>query len=127
MNVAGIVDTVVGYTGSKSGTAQDPTYQNVQDFAEGIRVHFNPDKISYQDLLDMVFSFHTPQDPRFAGTQYRSAIFYHTPEQKRLAEAAVEARGRVGSWVAIEPASDFYKAEEYHQKFIDKQTSQMNI
>ena len=123
----GILETTVGYTGSQDESAKDPTYQNIQDYAEAIRVEFDPSKIGYDELLNMAFSFSTPSDPRFAGTQYRSAIFYHTEEQKKLAEEAVAKRGRVGSWVAIEPASDFYRAEEYHQKYIDKQTTSMYI
>ena len=124
----GILETVVGYTGSQDTSVnKNPTYQNIQDYAEAIRVTFDPSKVSYKELLDMLFAFATPSDPRFSGTQYRSAIFYHTEEQKRLAQEAVQARGRVGSWVSIEPASDFYRAEEYHQKYIDKQTSSMYI
>jgi methionine-S-sulfoxide reductase len=126
--VEGILETVVGYSGSQNPEMnRNPTYQNIQDYSESIRVTFDPSKISYQELLTMYFSFSTPADPRFAGTQYRSAIFYHTEEQKKLAEAAVEARGRVGGWVSIEPASNFYRAEEYHQKYIDKQTMSMYV
>ena len=122
------MDTVVGYSGSADCQAHpNPTYTDIQDYAESIRVTFDPTKISYADLLDMFFSFHTPSDPRFAGTQYRSAVFYHTQEQKQLAEQAMAKRGRVGSWVAIEPASDFYQAEDYHQKYIVKQISSMMI
>ena len=73
----------------------------------------------------MFFSFHTPSDPRFAGTQYRSAIFTHTKEQQQLALQAIEDKGRLGSWVAVEDASDFYQAEEYHQKYIDKMTGRL--
>jgi len=127
VDVEGIVETVVGYTGSNNDAAKNPTYQNMQDYAEAIRITFDPTKVLYEELLDMFFSFATPADPRFAGTQYRSALFYHTLEQKELAEAAVSARGRVGSWVSIEPASNFYRAEEYHQKYIDKQTASMYI
>jgi len=71
-------------------------------------------------MLDMFFGLHTPADPRWAGTQYRSAIFVHTPEQRALAEAAVRAQGTLGKYVAVETASDFYRAEEYHQNYIDK-------
>mmetsp|Transcript_11614 Transcript_11614/g.33460 ORF Transcript_11614/g.33460 Transcript_11614/m.33460 type:complete len:82 (-) Transcript_11614:288-533(-) len=65
---------------------------------------------------------HTPADPRWAGTQYRSAIFVLTPEQRELAEKAVLARGALGKFVAVEDAGDFYRAEEYHQKYIEKAT-----
>ena len=70
----------------------------------------------------MFFDMHTPADPRWSGTQYRSAIFVHTPAQRTLAEAAVNTRGALGKMVAIEDASDFYRAEEYHQKYIEKAT-----
>jgi len=128
VDVEGILDTVVGYTGSQNPSAHpNPTYQNIEDYAEAIRVTFDPSKISYKELLDMMFAFATPSDPCFAGTQYRSAIFYHTPVQKQLAEEAAKLRGRVGSWISIEPATDFYRAEEYHQNYIDKQTMSMFI
>ena len=125
--MAGILDTVVGYSGSADPQARpNPTYESILDYAESIRVTFDPKTgLSYQDLLDMFFSFHTPADPRFATTQYRSAIFYYTEEQKELAEAAVQARGALGKLVAVEPASDFYRAEEYHQKYIEKQVQTM--
>ena len=93
--------------------------------AETIRVTFDPSKLSYQDMLDMFWSFHTPTDPRFAGTQYRSAIFPHTDEQKQLATKSMEEKGRLGSWVAVEDASDFYQGEEYHQKYIAKMTGRL--
>lgn len=68
----------------------------------------------------MFFGYHTPADPRFTGTQYRSAIFYLTEEQRELAEAAVQERGALGRFVSIERASDFYRAEDYHQNYLDK-------
>jgi peptide methionine sulfoxide reductase MsrA len=68
----------------------------------------------------MFKSFHTPSDPRWAGTQYRSAIFYMNEEQKKLAELAVKGMGAMGDYVAVEPASDFYRGEEYHQNYLDK-------
>lgn len=113
---------MVGYSGSKDENAINPTYQNVQDYAESIRVIFDPSVISYTDLLDIFFEVHTPADPRWAGFQYRSAIFVHTPEQRELAELAVQSRGALGKMVAVEAASDFYRAEEYHQKYIEKAT-----
>eukprot|EP00978_Attheya_sp_CCMP212_P013807 scaffold34831_cov44-Attheya_sp.AAC.5 len=88
--------------------------------AESIRVTFNEDKVSYQDVLDMFFGFHTPGNPKWTGTQYRSAIFVHTPEQREMAESTVKSWGAMGNFVAVEDASDFYKAEEYHQKYMEK-------
>jgi len=89
--------------------------------AESIRIHFNPEKVSYEELLDMYFSFHTPGNPAWTGTQYRSAIFVHTDEQRKLAEALVKEKGALGDFSPVENASDFYKAEEYHQRFLEKQ------
>jgi peptide methionine sulfoxide reductase MsrA len=68
----------------------------------------------------MFFGYHTPADPTWAGTQYRSAICVYTPEQKELAELAVTGQGTIGTFVGVEDASDFYRAEEYHQNFLDK-------
>jgi len=120
----GIVETVVGYSGSVSRLSQEdanPTYRNVQDYAESIRITFNIDKLKYEDLLDLYFEMHTPYGT--GSTQYRSAIFVYTPEQKLLAEAACKARGNTGSHVTVEEASDFYRGEEYHQKYIEKKTT----
>ncbi len=91
-----------------------------------MRVIFDDSKISYVQLLDLFFNVHTPADPRWAGTQYRSAIFVHTAEQRKLAEQAVQSRGALGKMVAVEDASDFYRAEEYHQKYIEKMTGSRN-
>ena len=113
------MDTVVGYSGSAK-MGKDPTYSNVQDYAESIRITFDSTALDYAELCKMFFGFHTPSDPRWSGTQYRSAIFYSNAEQKAIAEAAVLAAGAWGARVAVEPASDFYRAEEYHQRYIDK-------
>lgn len=88
--------------------------------AETIRVTFDPSKVTFADLLNMFFSFHTPADPRWAGTQYRSAIFVFHAEQREIAELAVKGKRTIGGFVAVEDASDFYRAEEYHQKYLDK-------
>lgn len=71
----------------------------------------------------MYFSFHTPGNPAWTGTQYRSAIFVHTKEQRKLAEAMIKSKqgAALGEFSPVEDASDFYKAEEYHQRFLDKQ------
>jgi peptide-methionine (S)-S-oxide reductase len=71
-------------------------------------------------MLDMFLSFHTPSDPRFAGTQYRSAIFVYNPEQRALSEQLLATKGRLGAMIAVEDASDFYQAEEYHQNYLVK-------
>lgn len=72
-----------------------------------------------------MFSYHTPADPRWAGTQYRSAIFVYNGEQREMASKFLEEKigGKLATYVAIEDASDFYKAEEYHQKYLEKAVS----
>lgn len=114
----------MGYSGSasRSSTADNPvvTYQNILDYAESIRVTFDPTQISYQDMITLFFELHTPADPRWAGTQYRSAIFVHTSQQRELAHKALATKGALARYVAIEDASDFFRAEEYHQKYIEK-------
>ena len=124
----GIVDSVVGYSGSTSRDTdspaeENPTYRKIQDYAESIRLTFNKDKLTYEELLEMFFGLHTPSDPRWAGTQYRSAIFVYTEDQKYLAEQACKARGALGKYISVEEASDFYRGEEYHQKYVEKQTA----
>jgi peptide-methionine (S)-S-oxide reductase len=120
----GITNTVVGYSGSVSrDKIINPTYRNICDYAESIRITYNDDKLKYEDLLEMFFDMHTPSDPRWGGTQYRSAIFVYTDEQKALAEIACKKRGSIGDMVKIEYASDFYRGEEYHQKYVEKATA----
>lgn len=116
----------MGYSGSTSRDSenpadQNPTYRNVQDYAEAIRVTFSKDKWTYEQMLELFFEMHYPSDPRFAGTQYRSAIFCHTEGQKQMAEHACKQRGALGAYVSVEAASNFYRAEEYHQKYVEKQ------
>jgi peptide-methionine (S)-S-oxide reductase len=91
-----------------------------QKDAETIRVTFDPTRLTYADLLDMFLSLHTPSDPRFSGTQYRSAIFVYNSEHRRLAEELLSTKGRLGAMIAVEDASDFYQAEEYHQNYLVK-------
>jgi peptide-methionine (S)-S-oxide reductase len=126
----GVVATRVGYTG---GTLENPTYQQVcsdtTGHAEAVEVTFDPAKISYEQLLKIFWQSHDPtqlnrQGPD-VGSQYRSAIFYHTDEQRVLAEASREAldlSGRYQRSVVTEvvPAATFWQAEEYHQKYHKK-------
>jgi len=126
----GVVATRVGYTG---GTVENPTYQQVcsdtTGHAEAVEVTFDPSKISYEQLLKIFWQSHDPtqlnrQGPD-VGTQYRSAIFYHSEAQKNMAEASREAldlSGRYQRSVVTEvvPAAVFWQAEEYHQKYHKK-------
>jgi peptide-methionine (S)-S-oxide reductase len=128
--VPGVVDTAVGYAGGKW---QDPTYEQVcsglTGHAEVCQATFDPEVVSYEELLDVFWRIHDPtqlnrQGPDI-GYQYRSVIFYHTPEQKAAAEASrsrLVATGRVHGPVAtkIEPAPTFWRAEGYHQRYAEK-------
>lgn len=131
--VPGVLDTVVGYTG---GTTPDPTYEEVcadrTGHAEAVRVTFDPKQLSYADLVRRFFALHDPtqvdrQGPD-RGSQYRSAIFYHDEAQRETARRVMdelESSGRYRKRLATQlvPASAFTKAEEYHQKYLDKRGS----
>ncbi len=125
----GVVRTRAGYTG---GHTTDPTYEQVcsdtTGHAEAVEVWFDPNKISYRDLLHTFWSIHNPTTPDRQGwdfgRQYRSAIFFHDPEQQALAISSRDEEQ--GSWTKpivteITPASKFYDAEEYHQQYFEKQ------
>ncbi len=128
--VPGVIDAVSGYAG---GTTQNPTYKQVCNdetyHAEVVEVSFDPAKVSYATLVELFFRMHNPtqmnrQGPDF-GTQYRSVIFTHGPEQQHIAKeikARVEASGKWKKPVVtqIEPAPAFWKAEDYHQRYFEK-------
>ncbi|HLJ83322.1 MAG TPA: peptide-methionine (S)-S-oxide reductase MsrA [Candidatus Eremiobacteraceae bacterium] len=129
--VPGVVDAAVGFMG---GRTADPTYRQVcegnTNHAEVVHLSFDPSKVSYDQLLDVFWKIHDPttlnrQGPD-VGSQYRSVIFTHSPEQAKAAVAsrdALAASGRAGRKVVtqIEPAQPFYRAEEYHQRYFEKQ------
>ena len=126
----GVLDATSGYTG---GHTENPTYQEVcsdrTGHAEAVRVRYDSTRISYDQLLDAFWKMHDPtqmnrQGPDY-GTQYRSAIFFTTPEQQAIAQrskAALEASGTYRKPVVTEitPASKFYEAEDYHQRYFEK-------
>ncbi|HWC20624.1 MAG TPA: peptide-methionine (S)-S-oxide reductase MsrA [Terriglobales bacterium] len=126
--VPGVIDTAVGYLG---GHTKNPTYKDVctdeTGHAEVVQVTYDPAKVSYEQLLDVFWGSHDPttmnrQGPDI-GTQYRSAIFFHSPEQERIARASKEKaqpKFRRPIVTEITPASAFYRAEEYHQKYLAK-------
>jgi len=128
--VPGVTDAVVGYSG---GHTANPTYKDVctdgTGHAEVVQVTFDPEQLSYEKLLEAFWKIHDPtqlnrQGPDF-GTQYRSAIFFHSPEQEAVARKSKEqaqASGRFRRPVVTEitPASTFYRAEEYHQRYLEK-------
>jgi len=128
--LAGVTSTAVGYTG---GTLKNPSYEDVctgrTGHAEVVEVQYDPAHISYEELLKVFWDNHDPttlnrQGPD-VGTQYRSAIFFHTPEQAALAQASKEqmqASGRYSRAIVTQiiPATEFYRAEEYHQQYLQK-------
>jgi len=126
----GVVSTQVGYTG---GTVPNPTYKQVctgrTGHAEAVEVEYDPEKITYQKLLEVFFDNHDPTTPDRqgpdVGSQYRSAVFFHNERQRELAEAEKNRRDRSGEYVGpivteIVPAGPFYRAEEYHQRYFEK-------
>ena len=131
--VEGVISTTVGYEG---GTRPHPTYKdvctNLTGHAEAVQVQFDPARVSYDQLLGVFFGMHDPttlnrQGPDI-GKQYRSVIFYHTPAQKTAAEVfkeKLEKSGRYNRPVVTEitPATTFWKAEEYHQQYYEKEGS----
>ena len=128
--VPGVIDAVCGYAG---GQTDNPTYKQVcsdkTGHAEVVEVTFDPAKVPFGRLVDVFFANHDPttlnrQGPD-VGTQYRSAIFTHSPEQERVArekKAALEKSGKFKHAIVttIEPAQAFWRAEEYHQRYFEK-------
>jgi peptide-methionine (S)-S-oxide reductase len=126
----GVTSTAVGYMG---GTLQKPTYEDVctdrTGHAEVVQVDYDPSEVPYKELLKIFWQNHNPttlnrQGPD-VGTQYRSVIFFHTPEQETAARASKEELEKAGLYsrpivTQIVPASDFWRAEEYHQQYLEK-------
>jgi peptide-methionine (S)-S-oxide reductase len=126
----GVMETAVGYEG---GELEHPTYREVctdrTGHAEVVEVTFDPARVSYDALLDAFFALHDPtqlnrQGPDI-GKQYRSAIFYHSDEQKREAERKIEQLRLEGQYdepivTQVAPAGTFWRAEEYHQKYLER-------
>jgi peptide-methionine (S)-S-oxide reductase len=128
--IPGVLETAVGYS---NGHTENPTYKDVctdeTGHAEVVQVTFDPAKVTFQNLLDAFFGLHDPtqvnrQGPDF-GKQYRTAIFYHSPEQEAAAKATIAALNASGKFkrpiaTEVTPAGKFYRAEEYHQKYLEK-------
>ncbi len=128
--LAGVIDVVSGYTG---GNVPNPSYEQVctgaTGHAEAVQVTFDPNRISYKDLLNVFFSIHDPtmlnrQGPD-VGTQYRSVIFYHSDEQKAAAEEVMVRLAKEGLWnhpivTELVPLTSFYPAENYHQEYFER-------
>jgi peptide-methionine (S)-S-oxide reductase len=128
--VPGVLDAAVGYSG---GRTENPSYQDVcadtTGHAEVVQVTFDPEKLSFDQLLNVFWTIHDPtqvnrQGPDY-GKQYRTAIFFHSPEQEAAAKKskqALEASGKLRRPVVTEitPAGPFWRAEEYHQRYLEK-------
>jgi peptide-methionine (S)-S-oxide reductase len=128
--IPGVVATRVGYTG---GHTDDPTYERVcshtTGHAEAVEVTFDPERVSYEQLLDVFWTNHNPTTKNRQGLdigdQYRSAVFFHSPEQQEAAERTKEAVEAKLHWpkkvvTQIVPAPEFYEAEDYHQQYLEK-------
>jgi peptide-methionine (S)-S-oxide reductase len=128
--VPGVLSTRVGYTG---GSLENPTYRDVcsgrTGHAESVEVSYDPERVSYDQLLTVFWETHNPttlnrQGPD-VGTQYRSAIFFHNPEQEAAARASrdkLEQSGKYSREIVTEitPAAQFWEAEDYHQQYFEK-------
>ncbi len=133
-DLQGVERVVSGYSG---GHVPHPTYEQVCDdttgHAEVVQISFDPAVISYRDLLQVLFTVHDPttlnrQGPD-AGTQYRSAIFYHSPDQKATVEEVVRELTEAGVWsdpiiTEVTPFLEFYPAEDYHQRYFERNPNQ---
>lgn len=130
----GVEKVESGYTG---GTVPHPTYEAVctgrTGHAEVIQITFDPDRISYRDLLEIFFAFHDPttldRQGADVGTQYRSAIFFHSPEQKVAAESVIAELTRAHAFgdpivTEVSPLGDYYRAEDYHQEYFRRNPNQ---
>jgi len=129
-HIPGVIVTTVGYTG---GTTPNPTYEQVATgktgHAEAVQVIFDPTQLSYEQLLKDFFRVHDPTSPRDSRpgvkVEYRSAIFYHSEEQRQIAERVKEEVSESGKWkypvvTEITPATQFYPAEAYHQDYFER-------
>lgn len=129
-NIPGVIDAVVGYTG---GDVENPTYKmvctNETGHAEAVQIRYDPEEITYEALVRAFFDLHDPTTPNRqgpdVGSQYRSAIFYHDEQQRKIAEKVKEELNQSGKYrypivTGIVPAETFYKAEEYHQRYYAK-------
>jgi peptide methionine sulfoxide reductase msrA/msrB len=129
-HVPGVIDTTVGYMG---GTMKSPTYEDVcgdqTGHAETVLIEYDPSKVTYNQLLDVFWSHHDPTTPNRqgpdVGTQYRSVVFYYTPEQQQIAMQSIAQLTKDHRFsrpivTEVVKATDFWKAEDYHQHYLDK-------
>jgi len=134
LEIEGVIEVVPGYSG---GHVEDPTYQMVTTgrtgHAEVIQVTFDPEIISYREILEIFFTMHDPtqlnRQEADVGTQYRSVIFYHSQEQKKTAEAFIEEMKKTNIFnlpivTQLEPFEEFYEAEDYHKDYYNRNKNQ---
>lgn len=135
--IPGVIEAISGYTG---GDVENPTYEQVSSgqtgHFEGVRVIYNPDEVSYKELVEFFWTFIDPTDAegQFAdkGSQYKTAIFYANDEEKQTAESSKQALQNSGKFAEaiatqILPVAPFYDAEEYHQDFSKKRTAHYKL
>jgi peptide-methionine (S)-S-oxide reductase len=133
-NVKGVTDVVSGYAG---GTSVNPTYQQVctgtTNHAEVVQVQFDPVEITFKEILEVFFSIHDPttlnRQGADVGTQYRSAVFYHSPEQQEITQQTIRELSEEKIWdnpivTELVPFTVFYPAEEYHQEYFARNPGQ---
>jgi peptide-methionine (S)-S-oxide reductase len=122
----GVIDTRVGYTGGKN---DHPTYESHPGHAEAVEINYDETKTSYKELIDFFFQIHNPttlnQQGNDKGTSYRSAIFYASDEEKKIAEEMIEIVNESERWpdpvvTTLEPLTQFWEAEDYHQDYLVK-------
>ncbi len=127
--VPGVISTRVGYTGGSGPVSYEQVSSGTTGNAESVELKFDPKVVSYRQLLILFFKMHDPttlnQQGNDQGTQYRSAIFTHSPEQEKIAKAVMAQIEKSGAWknpltTQLSPAGKFYPAEEYHQKYLVK-------
>ncbi|TFH12416.1 MAG: peptide-methionine (S)-S-oxide reductase MsrA [Nitrosomonadales bacterium] len=134
--IQGVSEAICGYSG---GHVKDPTYSNVctgkTGHAEVVQVEYDPDQVTYKALLDVFWNCHNPttrnQQGLDVGSQYRSVIFFCTTEQEVTARSSMEELRLIRRWsepivTEILPASKFYRAEEYHQKYMERRSLMKN-
>lgn len=128
LKVPGVLSTTVGYAG---GITENPTYREVctgrTGHAEAIQIHYDPEKVDYNQLLEIFWTVHDPtqvnRQGNDVGTQYRSVIFYHTPEQEEKARISIKKLEESGIFrkpivTELVPVTKFWTAEDYHQKYL---------
>jgi peptide-methionine (S)-S-oxide reductase len=134
LEIKGVVEVVPGYSG---GYVKNPTYQQVTTgrtgHAEVIQVKFNPEIISYREILEIFFTMHDPttlnRQGADVGTQYRSVIFYHSEEQRKVAEGFIKELNETNIFnlpivTRLEPFKEFYEAEDYHKNYYERNREQ---